>query len=392
MIRESINMTWQNIMHNKMRSFLTVLGIVIGVAAVISLITIVNGVQAEMMNQFSSLGANTITVQAGGSALKQGVTDDELSQIAAIDGVNSVAPSVTANVSVVANGEKADKVSVEGQSAAYFQKESDLVTSGRAILQADVDNKTNVCIVNQDFVDEYMKGEDPIGKKLIIGGIEYEIVGLAGTSTSVTAAMTGQSKTVMIPYKNALELSGTRNITSFSVYIDPNASTDDVISEVEAKLDAFFNYKDDTYTVINLQSMLDMMSKMQTLLQEVLAGVASISLLVGGIGIMNMMLVSVSERTVEIGLRKALGARPSDIQMQFLLEAVILSITGGFIGLLLGLGISVLAASLIGMPFVLSGFAIALGVGFSAAVGIIFGWAPARKASRLSPIDALRSN
>ena len=141
-----------------------------------------------------------------------------------------------------------------------------------------------------------------------------------------------------------------------------------------------------------MQSIIDMMSTMKSMIQNVLAGVASIALLVGGIGIMNMMLVSVSERTTEIGLRKALGARPSDIQMQFLLEAVILSLVGGLFGLILGLVISVVAAQVIGTPFVLSYFAITIGVGFSAAVGIIFGWAPARKASKLSPIDALRSN
>ena len=197
---------------------------------------------------------------------------------------------------------------------------------------------------------------------------------------------------MIIPYKNALRLTGTSSIVSFSVYLDPSYNSDDVIDAIKAQLDADFNYKDDAYSVINMQSIIDMMSTMKSMIQNVLAGVASIALLVGGIGIMNMMLVSVSERTTEIGLRKALGARPSDIQMQFLLEAVILSLVGGLFGLILGLVISVVAAQVIGTPFVLSYFAITIGVGFSAAVGIIFGWAPARKASKLSPIDALRSN
>lgn len=392
MFKESFHMAIQNIMHNKMRSFLTVLGIIIGVAAIISLITIVNGFQTEMMDQFSSLGANTVSVTASGTSLKRGITDSELEQIAQIDGVTGVAPTVTADVTVVADGEKADKVTVEGRSSTYFDHETDMIQLGRALSAADISNMTNVAVVNEDFVSEYLQNQNPIGTKIIVGGVEYEIVGVSGESSSAFAAMAGSSDTVIIPYKNALRLTGTSSIVSFSVYLDPSYNSDDVIDAIKAQLDADFNYKDDAYSVINMQSIIDMMSTMKSMIQNVLAGVASIALLVGGIGIMNMMLVSVSERTTEIGLRKALGARPSDIQMQFLLEAVILSLVGGLFGLILGLVISVVAAQVIGTPFVLSYFAITIGVGFSAAVGIIFGWAPARKASKLSPIDALRSN
>ena len=170
------------------------------------------------------------------------------------------------------------------------------------------------------------------------------------------------------------------------------ANSQSVVDGIKSYLNGAFNYKDDSYAVIEMNSLLDMMKSMQGMMQTMLAGIASIALLVGGIGIMNMMLVSVTERTTEIGLRKALGAEPRTIQIQFLMEAVMLSLLGGFIGLALGLGLSLGAAALIGYDFVLSGSAIGLGVGFSAAVGIVFGFTPAKKASELNPIDALRSN
>lgn len=395
MIKESMHMALINIVQNKMRSFLTVLGIIIGVASIIALITIVNGVQTEMLNQFNALGANTLSVTASGSALKQGITVAEMDKIADLPGVASVSPNVPASAPVIADGERRDKVGVSGKSAAYFKKEDDLITSGRGLLEPDVKNQTNVCVVDHTFVEKCLDGtKDPVGQTITIGGVRYEIIGVAGDSSGVAAAMSGSSDngSVMIPYQNALRLMNQNSVMSFEVYVKDDASIDEVKDGVEQLLASFFNYKDDTYTVINIQSMLDMIKTMQGILQGVLAGVASIALLVGGIGIMNMMLVSVTERTVEIGLRKALGAKPTDIQMQFLLEAVVLSLAGGAIGLVLGILISWVASVLISMPFVLSWFAIILGVGFSAAVGIIFGWAPARKASSLSPIDALRSN
>ena len=166
---------------------------------------------------------------------------------------------------------------------------------------------------------------------------------------------------------------------------------DETVEGVEAVLKSAFNYRDDTYTVINMESLLDTMDTMMGMMSTVLAGIASIALLVGGIGIMNMMLVSVTERTAEIGLRKALGARPFQIQMQFLIESFVLSMIGGLIGMIVGVAVSYVLVTAMGASFVLSTDAIALGVGFSAGVGIVFGWAPAKKASALNPIDALRN-
>ena len=193
------------------------------------------------------------------------------------------------------------------------------------------------------------------------------------------------------PYTTARKITGQKNISSLEIYIENTEYTDQLSDEVEGVLYQAFNQNEDSYFVFAMDSLLDTMNEMMSMLTYMLAGIASIALLVGGIGIMNMMLVSVSERKQEIGLRKAMGATPGRIQMQFLLESVVLSLIGGIIGVILGLLISVAAAALMDTDFVFSVSAVALGVGFSTAVGIIFGWAPARKASRLSPIDALRS-
>ena len=183
-----------------------------------------------------------------------------------------------------------------------------------------------------------------------------------------------------------------KGVTSLEIYVDDPDLTSEVVEDLETALDAMFNYKDDSYTIINMESLLDVMDTMMGLMTKLLVGIASIALLVGGIGIMNMMLVSVTERTSEIGLRKALGARPRLIQVQFLMESIILSLLGGVIGVALGIGVSIILADMMEIAFVFSPGAIALGVGFSLAVGVIFGWMPARKASNLNPIDALRSN
>ena len=230
----------------------------------------------------------------------------------------------------------------------------------------------------------------------VISGIEYTVVGIIDededSSLFSQILIGGKSDgTVYLPYTSAKKLLGTSTVSTLEVYVTDPDETDAAIEEMEAVLDAIFNYKDDTYTIINMESMTEAMNLMTSMMMSLLVGIASIALVVGGIGIMNMMLVTVTERTTEIGLRKALGAEPGQIQVQFLLEAIILSLMGGLIGVIVGLGISYAICLNTDVTFSLNTFAIGLGVSFSAAVGIIFGWAPARKASNLNPIDALRS-
>ena len=398
MIKESIKMSWKNIVHNKMRSFLTTLGIVIGVTAIIALITIVEGVNNEMNSQFASLGAGKITVLAYGTPLKQGLNDNDLQKLLEIDNVLGISPTLSMDASVVRDSLLEENVVVEGKNDVYFRHNPELILKGRDFNILDMENKNRVAIINQDLERILFFGEDSLGKDIQINGITYQVVGVLdeAVATDVMSVMeTRMGKKsdgkAIIPYRTAMGMAGISNISSLEILIDDTNRTDEVIKDTENVLNEAFNYKDDSYTVINLDSLLDAMDTMSNMMTTMLAGIASIALLVGGIGIMNMMLVSVTERTTEIGLRKALGATPGSIQLQFLIESIFLSLLGGFIGLVLGVALSWAVTTSLGIPFVISTGAITLGVGFSASVGIVFGWAPARNASKLDPIDALRS-
>ena len=394
MIRQSVIMSIQNIIANKMRTFLTTLGIIIGVGAVIALITSVSAVTDYIMEQFSSLGAGTITISAPGTALKYGLSENDLSEIEEMDNVKGVAPSVTVTAKVVRNDYVSSDVTVTGKNEDYFQKNDEMVTYGRAFTAQDMDGTVAVCLIDDDLAKTFFLGEDPLGKTIIVGGITYTVVGLCNpddTMNDMMVGITDSDGTIYIPYKNAMNMNGTNRVNSLDVYVDDTDKTDELVDRLEAYLDNAFNDADNAYSIINMESLVEMMDDMSDIMTKLLAGIASISLLVGGIGIMNMMLVSVTERTKEIGLRKALGAEPGIIQLQFLIESIILSLLGGIIGILFGELLSYIALDAIGTEFRSNVSAVALGFFFSLGVGVIFGWAPARKASKLNPIDALRS-
>lgn len=392
-VAQSFRMSVKNILGNKMRSFLTTLGIIIGVMSVIALVTIVEGVTDEMMGRFTSMGTGVLSITASGTAYQQGLSESDLAGLAELENVRGVTPGISLTTSAVRNGVITESVSVSGRRGDYF-KCNDVMDYGRPLYSSDMGGDVYVCVVDSDFVKNVFIGETPIDKEIILGGNTYRIVGV--TSDDSGGIMSDMSQgtdggSVIIPYRNAMRMSGRNLVQSVSVYVDDVDRSSETQSAVEDYLLGIFNNDEDSFWIMSLDSMLDMMDTVMSLMTGVLTGIASISLLVGGIGIMNMMLVSVTERTKEIGLRKALGATPGRIQAQFLIEAVILSLAGGLIGLVLGLLISVIAAAAMGITFTLSVFAIELGVGFSAAVGVIFGWVPAKKASELNPIDALRS-
>lgn len=393
-IKQSIQLSFQNIRSNKMRTFLTTLGIIIGVAAVISMITIVDGVIDTVMSEFSSLGAGTLSVSAQGTPLKRGLSESDLKKIEELDNVAGLTPTISLNGSGAREGEMFENVTIQGKSDDYYLN-NDIISYGRPLKQVDLDNESYVCVINQDLAENFFPGENPIGQKIMLMGIGFTVVGLEGESDELMAAMSSfgstSDGTVVIPYTTARKLNGSNGITSLEVYIEDTDFTEQLVENIETILYQAFNQRDDCYSVFSMDSLLETMDSMMSMMTYMLAGIASIALLVGGIGIMNMMLVSVTERTKEIGLRKAMGATPGRIQLQFLLEAIVLSLLGGILGVILGLLISYVAAVLLEIEFVISVSAVALGVGFSTAVGIIFGWAPAKKASQLSPIDALRS-
>ncbi|TGE31870.1 ABC transporter permease [Desulfosporosinus sp. Sb-LF] len=388
MLQESMKMAWSNITHNKMRSFLTVLGVLIGVSSIIALITIVQGATGSITSQISSLGANKITITAMGTRLKQGLSEKDLEQLSRVNNVSGVSPTVSGKTSIVYNRHVKTGVSVQGKNDVYFKTEQESLARGRGVNILDVNTKNQIAVLGSDLAKELFFGGEPIGQPLLINGNTVTIVGvLNATSGSITGST---NDIVIMPYTSAMKTLGVRNITNIDVYMSDPTKSESIINDVTTILNSAFNYRENTFNVLNMQNIIDVIGNITGMLTLLLAGIASISLLVGGIGIMNMMLVSVTERTTEIGLRKALGAEPAQIQLQFLIESIFISLFGGILGLIIGILVALAASIIMEFSFIITAWTIILAVGFSAAVGMIFGLAPARKASRLNPIDALR--
>ncbi len=392
MIHECVVMSISNIWGNKVRSFLTVLGILIGVTAVIALITTVSGVSTSITSSFADLGAGTISVSITGSDLKEGLSKSDLNALSALPEVDGITPTVSLRAQVTRAGETESNITVSGKSSYYFHLNTDIVTHGRALNFIDEDNSSFVCLVSDEIVEKFFFAVNPIGETIFIAGTPFTVVGRfeEDSSSGIASIFSGKAN-IFIPYTTGLKMNSSNVVTSFTVYMTEGITSSEASTALETALDPMFSYEEDTYTITTMDSIEETMATMTGMMATLLGGIASIALVVGGIGIMNMMLTTVTERTTEIGLKKALGAKPWQIQVQFLIESFMLSLIGGIAGVILGLLLSMILSEVIGSTFVISGGAIALGVVFSAAVGILFGWAPARKASRLNPIDALRS-
>lgn len=392
MLGECVKMALANIAGNRVRSFLTVLGILIGVAAVIALMTTVSGVSGSLSDSFFSMGAGTLTVSVTGSDLKEGLSAADLALLTEMDEVEGITPNVSLRSRVSHGGGYKTNVSVSGKNAYYFRRNDGAVKRGRALNVIDEDNMSFVCLISQTMVDEFFYGIDPVGQSLSIDGVPFSVVGLLSDedTESIVTLLSGEPD-ILIPYTTAMKMNNTNAVTSMTVYLGENVDSEEASDALEAQLDILFSFEEDCFTVTSMSSIEDTMNSIMSMMSTMLAGIASIALVVGGIGIMNMMLTTVTERTVEIGLKKALGAIPWQIQLQFLMESFLLSLIGGLLGIIMGLLLSMVLCQVLGTAFVISVDAILLGVGFSAAVGVIFGWTPARKASKLNPIDALRA-
>ena len=396
MFHENVRMSVTNILSNKMRTFLTILGIIIGVAAVIAMITTVSGVTGEITSQFAAMGTGKFSVSANGTELRPGLTSADLETLRQMDNVTGISVSMQSDVVARHGGNWSDEVTMEGRNTIYFKHNENMIARGRGISVLDEAQYARVCLISEGLQEQLFYGHDPLEETLSLDGHTFTIIGILSTENDndvMTQAMgNNDNEKCIVPYTTAMRMSGTAYIKSIEIYVADTEKQSDTIELTKETLKRIFNGRDDdTFTVINMSVLMDSLNTITGMMTTMLAGIAGISLLVGGIGIMNMMLVSVTERTMEIGLRKALGAEPNMIQMQFLIEAFILSVLGGTIGAVLGVSISIMLCNAMDITFVLSWNAIVLGVGFSALVGLVFGWAPARKASQLNPIDALRA-
>lgn len=387
-------MAFSNIRASKMRSFLTMLGIIIGVGAVIVIVGLGNGMQIYMTEQFESMGTNTLSVSIMGRGSGRTVSVDQMYEIVEENPeyLERISPTVTMQTSVKIGTKMPSYTSVTGVSEDYFLIKDYTVQQGRGLQYVDMLKRNKVCVVGSYLNREYFGGQ-ALGQTLKLGGTPFTIVGVLEEAADSTEASTDDA--VYLPYSTASRLSYTGNINSYTLTV---TDVDNAAASKEVVENALYEIFDDenAYMVISMAEMLDMMSDMLNVMITILAVIAGISLVVGGIGIMNIMLVSVSERTREIGIRKALGAKERFIMSQFVIEAATTSALGGVVGILLGEALSSVATVLITslmqveMAVTPSAASILMAVGISVGIGILFGYLPAKKAALLNPIDALR--
>lgn len=400
MYKESFLMAWASLIANKMRSILTMLGIIIGVAAVIALVSIGNGVKQDIQNSISSLGSNLLMVMPGaprtpgvrpsaGSMKSLKVSDYEA--ISKLDGVKAASPMTNGSYVVIYQN-KNWTTSVSGVSYNYLDVNNWSMKSGRFLSEKNVQNRERVAVVGKTVVKNLFGDEDPVGVEIRVKNIPFRIIGVLNSKGS-GAMGNDQDDMVVIPYTTAMErVEGVDYLRMIYVVGKDENGIDRLQSDIENLLRVRHGIKDtnlDDFNIQNMNSIMETMEETTGTLTLFLGAVAAISLVVGGIGIMNIMLVSVTERTREIGVRKALGATYSVIVTQFLIEAVVISLMGGIIGIVLGIGSSKLIGMASGMSTVISIPTIVMSFAFSMAIGLIFGIYPARKAAKLNPIDAL---
>ena len=400
MYKESFLMAWASLIANKMRSILTMLGIIIGVAAVIALVSIGNGVKQDIQNSISSLGSNLLMVMPGaprtpgvrpsqGSMKSLKVSDYQA--ISKLDGVKAASP-YTANSYVTIYQSKNWTTTVSGVSSNFQDVNNWTMAEGRFISSKNVENRERVAVVGQTVVKNLFAGEDPVGKEIRVKNIPFRVIGVLNSKGNGTMG-NDQDDVIFIPYTTAMErVEGVDYLRMVYVVASDDNGIDRLQSDIENLLRVRHSIKDtnlDDFNIQNMKSIMETMDQTTGTLTLFLGAVAAISLVVGGIGIMNIMLVSVTERTREIGIRKALGATYFVIVTQFLIEAVVISLMGGLIGIALGIGASKLIGLASGMSTVISVPTIVLSFAFSMAIGLVFGIYPARKAAKLNPIDAL---
>ena len=402
MLNESIKMAFDGMVSNKLRTFLTLLGIIIGVGAVIAMVSLGFGVKESIKDNISKLGSNLLMVSAGGRtatgarlAAGEGARltfDDMLAIEKQVDGISGISASVNTSYQLVAGNQNWTS-RVEGTTPSNFAIQNYELEDGRLFTERDMNSRARVAVIGKTVADNLFPGDDPIGQIMRIKKAPFQVIGVLKAKGSSGMGQ-DQDDTVIIPLTTAQNrMMGITHVQRITVQAENENVINDVQAEVEQVLRTRHKIKDgdyDDFTISNMAAIMDTMMATANSITLLLGCIAAISLLVGGIGIMNIMLVSVTERTREIGIRKALGATYNNILLQFLIEAMVIGVVGGFLGVVIGVIASYGISTIAGWNTVISWWAIVVAVVFSVGIGLFFGIYPARKAALLDPIDALR--
>ena len=401
MLWETILLAQREIRRNALRSSLTILGIVIGVAAVITLVTIGGGATAKVTADISKLGSNLLQVRPGqhmhGPGGTRGGADNfEIADAMAIDeeisGLAAVAPSANSNTQAIYGGSNWS-TSITGSTDAFLKVRNWDLAAGRGFTDNELRSGAAVCIIGATVRKALFGGQDPVGESIRLKTLSFRVVGVLGAKGQSSFG-SDQDDFILIPLHTfQRRISGNRDVSTIFLSARDGVSTEKVKADVERLMRQrrhITGDKEDDFYVRDMQEIMSTLTGTTQVLTALLGAVAAVSLLVGGIGIMNIMLVSVTERTREIGIRLAIGALAGEVLMQFLIEAVVLSSFGGIVGILLGLAAAAIGAHILDVPFILNTGITIIAFLFSAAVGVLFGYFPARQAARLDPIEALR--
>ncbi len=399
MLYEAVRLALQAIRRNALRSFLTVLGIVIGVGAVIAMVTIGNGTTAKVTADLATLGSNLLSIRPGQFGPGRASQDakafnarDIQAMRTQLTDIKAVAPVAQKSVTVV-YGTESRNTAITGTDNAFFTTQDWKLKEGREFFDSEIRGGSAVCIIGATVRDKLFGLADPLGRHVRVGSVSCDIIGLL-QAKGQSGFGTDQDDVILMPLRTfQRRLAGNTDIGRIMVSAKDGARTSKVQTDLERILRErrkISRGQDDDFSVHDMKQIVETMAGTTQTMTALLGAVAAVSLLVGGIGIMNIMLVSVTERTREIGIRLAIGALERQVLSQFLVEAVVLSLFGGLVGIVLGLGLALLAARSMGIPYVVDPGIVLLAFAFSALVGIVFGYFPARRAARLNPIEALR--
>jgi putative ABC transport system permease protein len=362
------------------------LGIIIGISSVIILVGIGEGTKKMVTDQIEKLGTNLITVNITGNR-NAPISEEELTELKTKPGIKEIAPTLTGNANIKA-GDKSETTTLEASTPNYTSIRKINISAGRFITQRDIDNRFKVLVIGPETANNLFGNTNVVGKTMYVNGIEFTIVGVL--ESQGTSSMGSNDDKIILPLSTAQRLLKNSNIRTFYIEAEDKDKVNEAMSYLQLFLNKKYNNDSRSFRVMNQTTLLETASATTESMTAMLSGIAAISLVVGGIGIMNIMLVSVIERTREIGIRKAIGAKRATVLMQFLIEAATISSLGGIIGVLIGYLGAYLGLKYFGTTILISGNIVLAAFAFSAVVGIVFGIYPANKASKLNPIDALR--